>query len=137
MTITICGSIKFFDHMVEIQKKLEKLGHTIHMPIKVPGVDYWAEDNSGRVNAKRNLGLIGEHMNKIENSDAILVVNITKKDIENYIGANTFAEMSFAHYRGKKIFVFNPLPSQPYIKDEIQTMDTVVLGGDVDRIRET
>jgi hypothetical protein len=42
------------------------MGHTIHMPIKVAGVDYWTEDNSGRVNAKRNLGLVDEHMNKID-----------------------------------------------------------------------
>ncbi len=136
MIITICGSLKFFEQMVEVQKKLEGMGHSVHMPIKVAGVDYFADDNSGRVNAKRNLGLIGRHMDKINKSDAILVVNVTKKDIENYIGANTFAEMSFAHYRGKKIFVLNPLPGQPYIKDEIQAMDIIALNGDVGKIRE-
>lgn len=134
MTITICGSIKFFDQMIKIQKKLEQMGHSIFMPIQIDGVDYWAEDNSGRVNAKRSFGLISEHMNKIEKSDAILVVNITKKDIENYIGANTFAEMSFAHYKNKKIFVLNQLLNQPYIKDEIQTMEPVVINGDLSLI---
>lgn len=122
--------------MIEVRKKLEEMGHTVLMPIKVPGVDYWAEDNSSRVNAKRSLGLIGEHMNKIDKSDAILVVNITKKDIDNYIGANTFAEISFAHYKGKKIFVLNSLPNQPYIKDEIEAVDAIVLNGDIDKVRE-
>jgi len=135
MTITICGSIKFFDDMVKIQKDLEARGHTVLMPVKADGVDYWAEDNTSRVQAKKTLELINEHFNKIEDSDAILVVNITKKDIENYVGANTFLEIGFAHYRDKKIFFLNPVPDQPYIIDEIQTIDPIVIDGNIDNIK--
>jgi hypothetical protein len=135
MTITICGSIKFFDDMVKIQKDLEDRGHTVLMPVKADGVDYWAEDNTSRVQAKKTLELINEHFHKIEKSDAILVVNITKKDIENYIGANTFLEIGFAHYRDKNIFLLNPVPDQPYIIDEIQTIDPIVINGDIDNIK--
>lgn len=135
MTITICGSIKFFDDMVKIQKVLEARGYTVLMPVKADGVDYWADDNTSRVQAKKTLELINEHFNKIEQSDAILVVNITKKDIENYIGANTFLEIGFAHYRDKKIFLLNPVPDQPYIIDEIQTIDPIVIDGDIDNIK--
>jgi len=134
MTITVCGSIKFYDQEVEIQKKLEAMGHTVFMPIKVPGVNYWAEDNSGRVQAKQSLGLIGEHMRKIENSDAILVTNFTKGEIENYIGANSFLEIGFAHYKGKKIYFLNPMPDQPYIKDELQAVEPIILNGDLSKI---
>lgn len=135
MTITICGSIKFFDDMVKIQKDLEARGHTVLMPVKADGVDYWAEDNTSRVQAKKTLELINEHFHKIEQSDAILVVNMTKKDIENYIGANTFLEIGFAHYRDKKIFLLNPVPDQPYIIDEIQTIDPIVIDGNIDNIK--
>lgn len=135
MTITICGSIKFFDDMVKIQKDLEARGHTVLMPVKADGVDYWAEDNTSRVQAKKTLELINEHFNKIEQSDAILVVNITKKDIENYVGANTFLEIGFAHYRDKKIFFLNPVPDQSYIIDEIQTIDPIVIDGNIDNIK--
>ena len=76
-----------------------------------------------------------KHFEKIENSDAILVVNITKKDIEHYIGANTFAEMVFAYYKNKKVFIFNPLPKQQYIHDEIETINPVTLEGDISLIR--
>ena len=110
------------------------MGHVVLMPIKAEGVDYWSEDNSGRVVAKGKLRLIDEHMDKIEKSDAILVVNITKGDIKNYIGANTFLEIGFAHYRGRKIYSLNPLPDQPYIKDEIETINPVVLSGDLTQI---
>jgi len=131
MKITICGSIKFFDDMVELQEKLEKLGHEVLMPVKAPGVDYWAEDNTARVKAKKTLELINEHFHKIEKSDAILVVNMTKGDTKNYIGANTFLELGFAHYLGKRIYLLNPIPDQPYIIDEVLTIDPIILGGDV------
>lgn len=134
MIITLCGSLKFHDQEVEIQKKLEAMGHTVLMPIKVPGVNYWAEDNSGRVKAKQNLGLISEHMRKIESSNAIIVTNFTKGEIENYIGANSFLEIGFAHYKGKKIYLLNPVPDQPYLKDELQAVDPIVLNGDLLRI---
>jgi hypothetical protein len=134
MTITICGSLKFYDKEVEIQKELEQMGHKVYMPVKAPGVDYWATDNTLRVKAKKGMELISEHFQKIEKSDAILIVNVTKGDIENYIGANTFLEIGFAHYIGKKIFMLNPAPEQPYIIDEIVTIDPVVLDGDLSKI---
>ena len=94
MIIAICGSIKFYEEMVSVQQKLENLGHTVFMPTKaLDESQYWAEDNKARVEAKKKFEFIGEHFNKIEKSDAILVINVTKKEIVNYIGANTFLEM--------------------------------------------
>lgn len=134
MKITICGSIKFFEEMKRIQEELEMMGHTVFTPVKAKGVDYWAEDNTARVKAKRGLGLIEEHMDKIEKSEAILVVNVTKNEIKNYIGANTFLEMGFAYYRKKKIYLLNPPPEQDYILDEIQTVEPIGLNGDLSKI---
>jgi nucleoside 2-deoxyribosyltransferase len=131
MKITICGSLKFFDTMVGIQERLEKMGHEVLMPIEVPGLDYWSEDGSLRVTAKRAQDLISEHFRKIEQSDAVLVVNMTKGDIKNYIGANTFLELGFAHYLGKTIYLLHPIPDQPYILDEILAIGAQVLDGDV------
>jgi nucleoside 2-deoxyribosyltransferase len=122
------------DEMKKVQRRLEKLGNIVLMPIKAKGVDYWSKDNTNRVEAKKKFEFIGEHMDKIEKSDAILVINITKKDIKNYIGANTFLEMGFAHYRKKKIFTLNPLPDQPYIVDELLTINPVMLNGDLSKI---
>jgi hypothetical protein len=131
MKITLCGSLKFYEKIVEVQGKLEELGHTVFMPIKAKGVDYWAKDNTLRVQAKKGLELINEHFHKIEKSDAIVVVNMTKGDVENYIGANTFLELGFAHYLGKKIYLLNPIPDQAYILDEVLTIDPIILKGDI------
>ncbi|MDO8663846.1 MAG: hypothetical protein Q7K28_03395, partial [Candidatus Wildermuthbacteria bacterium] len=92
---------------------------------------YWEEDGSKRIEDKKTLNLAKTHLDKIENSVAILVANYTKGEIENYIGASTFLEMAFAHYRGKKIFVLNPLPNQKYIDDELKAYDAVVLNGNL------
>lgn len=135
MKIAICGSLKFHDNMLKIQKELEKLGHVVLVPIKAKGVDYWAENNKARVEAKKKFELIREYLDKIEQSDAVLVINITKKEIENYIGANTFLEMGFAYYRKKKIYLLNPFPDQPYIIDELLTFDLVILNGKLDAIK--
>ncbi len=131
MTITLCGSIKFFGEMEAARVALEKLGHTVLMPIKAVGVDYWAEDNTARVAAKKKFEFISEHMDKIEKSEAILVVNQTKGDIAHYVGANTFLEIGFAHYWDKKIYFMNPLPNQKYLEDELLTINPIILNGDL------
>lgn len=122
------------DEMIAIQKTLESAGHTVYMPIKADGVDYWAEDGTSRVEAKKELDLISKHMDKIQKSDAIIVANYTKRDIENYVGANTFAEMMYAHYVQKKIYLVNPKPEQSYIRDELDSMDLVLLNGDLNLV---
>jgi nucleoside 2-deoxyribosyltransferase len=135
MTITICGSIKFMDEMKEAQKELEKLGHQVLMPVKAQEVDYWSEDNSSRVKAKKKYKFLEKHLDNIAKSDAILVVNITKGDIKNYIGANTFLEIGFAHYQKKKIFLLNPIPNQPYIIDELETIEPQIINGDYSLVK--
>lgn len=135
MKIAICGSLKFHEKMLRVKEELEKLGHLVLMPVKAKGVDYWAEDNRARVEAKKKLELIDEYLDKIKRADAILVVNVTKKEIKNYIGANTFLEMGFAYYWKKKIYLLNPLPDQPYIIDELLTFEPIVLNGKLDAIK--
>jgi hypothetical protein len=135
MKITICGSLKFHDQMLKLQKQLEALGHSCYLPIKVEGVNYWNNDATDRIHAKASKDLVSEHFKKIQASDAILVVNFTKHEVVNYIGANTFLEIGFAHFIGKKIFVLNPLPDQPYINEELASMQLIVLNGKLENIK--
>lgn len=135
MIIAICGSMKFADEMEAAQKQLEAIGHSVLAPVRILSTEeYWEEDGAKRVAAKKTNELISEHMDKIEKSDAVLIVNMTKKEIENYVGANTFLEMGYAHYRKKKIYFLHPVPDQPYILDELLAMDPIVLNGDLSRI---
>jgi len=135
MTITLCGSLKFMDEIEGIDKKLKALGHRTFLPIKTPGIDYWDKNYHLMIEPPKRFGLFGKHMKMIEQSDAILVANFPKGEIENYIGANTFIEMAFARYLGKKVFLLNPLPNQYYIADELESMEPVVLDGNLKKIK--
>lgn len=134
MKITICGSLKFHDNLLVLEEKLKNLGHIVYMPVKAEGVDYWEKDGTARVAAKKGMDLISKHMDKIQKSDAILVCNYDKKDITNYVGANTFAEILMAHYFKKKIFFLNPIPAQDYISEELLSVDPVIVNGKLESI---
>ena len=135
MKICICCSLSFTDKVKEIAEKLEKLGHEVLLPNGIL-IDAIHKPDFDPVVAKRDNGYdaIREHFNKIKDSDAVLVCNFTKNDVENYIGANTFLEMGFAYYIGKPIFALNPLPDYKYINDEILSFGVNVLDGDFGKV---
>ncbi len=122
MLITICGSMKFFDQMQEAEKELKSMGHDVLIPLK--------KGFKIKNIAESKLG----HMDKINKSDAILVINTTNKNIENRIGGSTFLEIGVAHYKRKKIFLLNPIPEQPYIIDELNIVEPQVINGDYSKI---
>ncbi|SRR6266404_6486603 len=138
MIIAICGSLDFIPEMKTASEQLTKLGHQVMMPKsaemvisgEVTSDEIKQENQSGRgADRKIKLDAIKRHYNKIVQSDAILVLNYTKKGVENYIGGNTFLEMGFAHVLDKKIFLLNSIPQMLYT-DELQAMRPVVLNGD-------
>lgn len=136
MKICICCSLSFTDKVKEIAGELGELGHEVFLPNGVI-IDAIHKSDFNPVEAKRGNGydFIREHFKKIEESDAILVCNFTKNDIDNYIGANTFLEMGFAYYIKKPIFVLNPLPNYKYINDELLNFDVKIINGDLSRIK--
>ena len=69
----------------------------------------------------------------IGESDALLILNLEKNGIENYIGGNTFLEMGFAHVLGKPIYLYNGIPDASY-KEEILAMQPITLNGNISRI---
>jgi len=136
MKITICGSMTCSKKMAEIEKKLLERGRDIVLP---PHTKEYAEFDSlekmhnESVKNKIKEDLIRDYFNKIKNSDAILVVNEKRHNIDGYIGGNAFLEMGFAHVLNKKIFLLNDIPDVSY-KDEIEAMQPIILGGDLTKI---
>lgn len=146
MKITICGSIAFYDEMLKIKENLEELGHEV----KLPPIE--VKDKSGnaihikeyykkRKNEKNKNSWVWDrkgdamklHFQKVEWSDAVLILNFSKNKITNYIGANTFLEMGLAFHLNKKIFLFNDIP-EISCKEEILGMKPIILNGDIKRI---
>lgn len=145
MKIAICGSIAFSREMGEIAKELEPKGHEVHLPFyamkilkgEVSHEDFMTEkEKSGdaKFREEAEVDLIKRYFELIKKSDAILVLNLDKKGIKNYIGGNTLIEMGFAYVLDKKIFFYNPIPEMSYT-DEIKAMKPVILDSNLDEIK--
>ncbi len=144
MKITICGSIDFTYKIKEVADVLSKQGHKVEIPYMAQkilnGVISLEEfqnikQKDGDINFRKNAeeDLIKRYFRLIKESDAVLVVNIDKKGIKNYIGGNVLLEMGFAYVLDKKIFLLNEIPDISY-KDEIKAMGPVILYGDLNKI---
>lgn len=140
MKITICGSVKFADRLVDIYRQLESIGHEPVMHEDMFGIaDGTAKELIDGISLdhnqiKRKHNFIKLWYNLIVNSDAILVCNFDKNGVRNYIGGNTLMEIGFAHVNDKKVFLLNPIPENVPYADEIKAMTDVVLNGDIKKI---
>ena len=147
MKITLCGTIFFYEKMLELKNKLEQIGHSVKLPpfeIKdesgsmIPVKEYYEKRKSETKDTgwiwERKKEAIRAHFDKIEWSDAILVLNYEKNNIPNYIGGNTFLEMGVAFHLNKKIFLLNNIPELNY-KEEILGMFPEVINHDLEKIK--
>lgn len=132
MKIAICASMTFSKEILEIKEKLESFGHIVTIP---QNTSKYANNSIKIENAqeKKELDLISKYYEKIKTIDAIIVLNLTKRDIENYIGPNSFLEIGFAHVLKKKIFLYNPLPDMIY-NDELKSMNIIFLNGKLNNL---
>jgi hypothetical protein len=140
MRITIVGSIKFASKIVEIYRELERQGHEPviheHMFRVADGTAPQLHDDIENYEIKRKYDFIRAWHELIVGSDAIIVCNLDKNGIKNYIGGNTLMEMGFAHVNNKKVFLLNGIPEDvPYV-DEIKAMCDEVLHGDIRKMEE-
>ena len=145
MKIVICASISFTHKIKEVSDELKKLGHKVEIPFyseKILSGELSLEEyekikqKNGDLELRKKAkeDLIKRYFKLIKDADAILVLNLDKNEIKNYIGGNTFLEMGFAYVLGKKIFLFNEIPDVPY-KDEIKAMNPIVIHRDISKIK--
>lgn len=136
MRIIICGSMSTSKEMVEVGKQLLTLGHEVILPKFTHDYAAMATIDRAHTESIRNKvqhDLIRAHFNKIQAGEAILVVNVERKDISGYIGGNSFLEMGFAFVLNKPIYLLYPIPECSY-RDEIEAMRPIVLAGDITKI---
>jgi len=133
MKIAICGSMAFSKEMLNLKEQLEKLNHTVTVPAgienfingKIKVEDKWE---------KIDHDVFKYYFEKIKQNDAILVINKTKNEIENYVGGNSLIEIAFAHILDKKIFLLNKIPVMSYA-DEIAMTKPIILNNNLDLIK--
>lgn len=119
----------------DIQKDLEAMGHITTLPNCYD--DPTTEDRY-RSLGKEDHGAWKGNMLKhssdvIEQNDAVLVLNFEKNGIKNYIGGATFLEMYDAFRLGKKIYLYNDIPTG-MLADEIIGFAPIITGGDLSLI---
>lgn len=96
--ITVCGSYKFKNEMVEIAEKMTLKGNCMLTPNELTHTDKDAY-------TKDEILMIDKmHKEKIKISDAILVVNVN-----GYIGNSTKSEIEYAKSLNKEIIYYTDL----------------------------
>lgn len=93
--VTICGSMKFKDKMMEVAKELE---------IKNKYVVIQCIYSNDKFSETEQQILADLHYNKIEISDAIYVINVN-----GYIGSSTSKEIEYAKKLGKEVMYLEPI----------------------------
>jgi hypothetical protein len=145
MKITICGSITHSDKIIEIMRDLELAGYEVEIPYMTKKIlngevtseefkKHKAKEGDAKFREEASDDLIKRYYKLINNSDAVLVVNVDKNGIKNYIGGNVLMEIGFAHVLDKKIFFLNPIPEISYT-DELKAVKPIILNGDLTKIK--
>lgn len=121
--IVLCGSMKVKDKILEVANQLEEKGYNVLLPVE-------CMKDLDKIVASRS------HLDRICNpdTDIVLIVNATKNNIENYIGPNSFAEIAFGFYFGKKVYLLNDI-YQPY-EDELVGWKITPLNGNLELIEK-
>ncbi|MFA6271593.1 MAG: hypothetical protein WC693_00600 [Patescibacteria group bacterium] len=133
-------SLDFSREAIEIKNRLEEKGYVVSQCYSVTKM----EEGKFSVEEVKRLKKGGEfseytiskdlirwNWERMKKDDAVLVINISKNGIENYIGGNTFLEMGFAHVLNKKIFLWNDIPQMHYT-DEIKAMKPIIIRQNID-----
>jgi len=96
--ITICGSLRFKNEMIEVAEMLELQENCVLAPIYPtnPDKDAYTDEEVDILDKM--------HKEKIKLSDAILVVNV-----DNYIGCSTKSEIEYAKKLNKEIIYYTDL----------------------------
>ncbi len=126
----------FSEKILETKKELETMGHEVLIPNFVNAYLGKDEKEKERLTQyhKSEKDAIRAYWEEIQKSDAILVLNYTRRGIENYIGGNVLMEIGFAHVLDKRIFLMNPIPEIEYYKSEIEAVKPVVINSDLKKI---
>lgn len=120
--VVLCGSMKVKDEILKTKETLEKKNYEVLLPIEC--IQGLPKEIASRA-----------HFDRIQDkkTDIVLIVNTTQNDIKNYIGPNSLAEIAFAFYFKKDIYLLNDI-YEPY-KDEITGWHVTPLNGNLDNIK--
>lgn len=135
----ISGSMAFAKEMFAVKKELEKEGHVVYLPHTI---ELNIDDDKLVENLDQNFLNCIENdtmrrcFQQVADSDAVVVLNYPKNNINGYIGTSTLMEMGIAYFMHKNIFVLFPYPSDKEVRwaHEVRIMQPTILHGDLSKI---
>jgi|SRR6185437_6040314 len=107
MKITLCGSTRFQKAFSDWNAALTLSGHVVYA-LAMHGrqaSDVGKSEDQPLINDAEKTKLDLMHLSKIEESDAILVLNV-----DAYIGESTAREILWARLRGKEVYYLDNAP---------------------------
>ncbi len=100
MRITLCGSTRFEPQFHEWNHKLALAGHTVYsLSLFGREANDQGKDGNKIVTEEEKIVLDLVHLDKIMNSDAIVVI-----DVDEYVGFSTAREVRWARMQNKRVF---------------------------------
>lgn len=140
MKVFIICSKHFYSEIEDIKKILENNNMEVFLPNCYDKPD--TEENmwnlGKEVHREFKAKMYKQSEEVISKVDAVLVLNYDKEKegivYKNYIGGATFLEMYDAFRLGKKIYLFNDIPSG-MLYDEIDGFDPIVINGNLNLIK--
>jgi hypothetical protein len=129
--VIICGSMSSYADMLNQRQALQAAGIRAILPDPDddPALSL-SEDELQE--AKRRSSM--RHIRRIRDKKTfgILVVNCDRYGLADYIGANTFAEISVAFSHYKRIYLYQGIPE--FYRDELCAWTVVCLNGFLGRL---
>ena len=123
--VTICGSMRFLDKMKSWKQKLESQGYEVFIPTPFDFHTVRDEEKDLERFEEIKRRETKHHFQRVELADVLIVLNYDKDGKKNYVGGNTFAEISYAvalnlcHGRSIRIYTINPLPEDSWCYEEL------------------
>ena len=136
MKILVICSKASSDRIDPIKQKLEEMGHSIALPNSYdnPGAEKEAWSLGDKAHAEFKKRMFQQSEATISNMDAVLTLNFDKNGKPNYIGGATFLELYEAFMKGKKIYMYNPIP-EGMLYDEIAGFSPIIIDGNLDLVK--
>lgn len=129
--------MQYTEQMIKARDELTAMGHEAYLTDLHEGFIGKTDEQKEKIKIfqKNHKDAIRIFWNKMQDGDAVLVLNLDKHGIKNYVGGNTLMEIGFAHVLGQKIYLLHPIPDIPYYKTEIEAMHPIILNGDLSLVR--
>ncbi len=127
--ISICGSMTFINDMEVLGARLIDAGYEVNTPAREEvKLDWSSMPDEESLKLKRIY--IDGYLEKIRNSDLVLIANYPKDGIAGYIGANALMEAAFAYALGIPV-VYLKRPGNQSCRLEAHSISRVILNDDI------